>query len=714
MSGKIPQFRLDEILVNMGLITEKQVQEALVLQKKNGGRFGSILLYNGYIDEAGLVRALATQNESEGVVISQMEIHELVKNMVSKKVAVARKVMPFDYDPENNILKVACMDPSDEKLKNEIGFVARGKEIKLYIAAEIALNTVIAKSYLGMTPPESDEYFWDIPEDYLEIQNEDETDDEMTLSAVSPSAPSILLVTDDEDAVPQIKYLFERDNYRVLVTDTADDAIEMLDDQKFHTVFIKDTVSGDYIDLIERVRKISPRTVVRYYDTESSLILNENAITSEADMLMKNMDLFTSLLSSKAKLPVNHSGQVGQYAERLCRAMGIPAKERILISNAAYIHDLSRFYYDSKVGSENQELIGRTVKLLSSLNYSPVVIEILRTMYHDLKNKYTKRLPIEVLGGNILTIVDLFCDSIPHNDRLSLDKFDTITKKLRDLIGKLFLPEVVESFIEMIKAEILDQHTTQDAGQVLIFAEDISFRQPLELRLKNEGFRTVSHSSPIAFVDLYRRSEPDLMVMLAPGTPDAVNKFVDTIEKGGVNLDDTPAFLLTESVCIPRLTNLLDRGVEDILPFDNNLEMLVSKIRKLMAKISERNQKAAEAAGTTAGARGRLADMNLIDLLQALGPSRKTVKITVAEADSTSEDLTLYLDKGQIIHAALNDLEGAEAVYAALEWSDGSWTVEPANPDDFPPSNNDLSNESILMEGCRLMDEKSRETEKVK
>jgi hypothetical protein len=42
-TGKI---RLDEILLREKLITAEQIQEALLRQKKQGGKFGSQLLYH--------------------------------------------------------------------------------------------------------------------------------------------------------------------------------------------------------------------------------------------------------------------------------------------------------------------------------------------------------------------------------------------------------------------------------------------------------------------------------------------------------------------------------------------------------------------------------------------------------------------------------------------------------------------------------------------
>ena len=144
---------------------------------------------------------------------------------------------------------------------------------------------------------------------------------------------------------------------------------------------------------------------------------------------------------------------------------------------------------------DHRELIGLTVKLLQSINYSPVVVQMLKSMYRDLKSRYTKRLPIEALGGNIVTIVDLFCQSVPIENRLSLDKFDRIKKKFHDLTGKLFLVEVVDAFIEIVENEILQISETEKFSQVLIYSDQPASLYPMELCLKKEGFRPLIETS---------------------------------------------------------------------------------------------------------------------------------------------------------------------------------------------------------------------------
>ncbi len=68
----------------------------------------------------------------------------------------------------------------------------------------------------------------------------------------------------------------------------------------------------------------------------------------------------------------------------------------------------------------------------------------------------------------------------------------------------------------------------------------------------------------------------------------------------------------------------------------------------------------------------------------------------------------LYLNRGQILFAQLKNQNGAEAVYEAFDWRDGTWIVESVAAEELPPPNNDLSTESILTQGCLLLDKKAR------
>lgn len=705
MSEKPAKVRLDEILISMGLVTEEIVEKVLQNEEDKGLKLGSRLLYHGYVDEAGLVQALAKQYDCQGVLLLDLEIHDLIIKMIPKKVALARTVVPFEYNPDDNVLMVACTDPTDRDLIAEINFVARGKEVRFYIAPEIILYTVIARYYLDYEFSEKKQLLLKLPEQ-AEAECVSVPDGNASGKLEIQERLPVLLVTNDTVSSSMIKSILERDNYQAITVKSAEDAVELMSKHKFDSIFVHNNILDNNIDFIERVRKFSIGAMVRGFDSPASLFFIDDTGADRNDIMLKSFDLFTSLLSSKADLLYNHSGQVGQYTQKLCERLGIPHEDRLLIFTAAYLHDLAKFYYSAVNTEDSRETISLTAKLLTSLNYSPTVVEMLQSMYTTLRDSYSGRLPLEILGGNILTIVDLFCESIPPNERLSLDRFDVVSSKLRDMIGKLFLPEVAEAFIDLVQDEMLETQSIKIASQVMIYADDDSARKLLETRLKNEGFRPVFHNNRSDFVDMYRRSAPDFLIIIALGTPDSTIKIVNEFERDGIDFRNTPAFLLVEPICVSRLTSLIDGGIEDIIPFESNLDLLISKVRRLQSKLQAMNESRRDL-NTPSGAFGRLTDMSLVDLIQALGSSHKTAKISLRRDKQGEPPLTIYMDHGYIHHATFKNVSGVEAVYAGLKWRDGVWTIEPISIGDLPDANIDQSNEAILMEGLRRTDEKS-------
>ncbi len=68
------------------------------------------------------------------------------------------------------------------------------------------------------------------------------------------------------------------------------------------------------------------------------------------------------------------------------------------------------------------------------------------------------------------------------------------------------------------------------------------------------------------------------------------------------------------------------------------------------------------------------------------------------------DKLLLFMEKGRLIHGTAGEASGPDAVYRVISWEeDGEFTVH--QEEDFPESTIQASIESLLMEGCRLLDE---------
>ncbi|MEW6412012.1 MAG: DUF4388 domain-containing protein [Candidatus Zixiibacteriota bacterium] len=698
--------RLDEILLSEGLISEKQIKHALERQKSCGGKFGSQLLHHGDIDEAGLVKALAIQFACDGVVLSRLEIPDIILKFIPRRLAVARKVVPFDYDIENNLLKIACEDPNDDSLVNEICFVTRGKKIKLYIAAEIALNNAIAKYYLGKEVGMADSVRLEVPNGGVG-SGKIPIAKEAAASAVNSAKVNgdhVLLVTDDKSTAPHLQALLHSGNYQVTICDSADDAIDILGMHQFHSVFIKDTVSGDYLDLIDRLRKISPDTVVRYYESASALLLEDDVHPVEENLLRRNLELYTYLLNARDKLPSDHTCVMGSFADKLCARMQIPYKDRLAIVNAAYVHDVARHYYNVGGPTDRDQLAALTIKLLRSLGYSPVVIAMLRCMYKDLKGKYTKRLPVEILGGNILTVVNIFAGAFEGAERLSLDRLDTLQKKLRDQAGSLLLPEVVEAFISLLKDEILKFHSTQNALQIMLFSRMPDVTRAVEERLKNAGYRIIGTDSVAKFSELYERSRPDIIILAPDNEASYLMTFLDELMMREISFDKTPTFIMKSGVPSGMLLSLFELGVEDVIATDGNLELLVAKIDRLAQRLQTKKDEVAD----MDKANGSLAHSSLTELINILAGGQRTAKLTVTPTQSPDKPLVIFFGYGSIVFARLDKLVGEEAIYTAAGWVDGEWNVETVKEDDLPSPNVTRSDETIQMNTFRILRESTK------
>jgi hypothetical protein len=149
------------------------------------------------------------------------------------------------------------------------------------------------------------------------------------------------------------------------------------------------------------------------------------------------------------------------------------------------------------------------------------------------------------------------------------------------------------------------------------------------------------------------------------------------------------------------VSELLKAGFEDVFSSNNVLDLLMIKLSRLRERLNSERAQRMEIMQTL-GTHGSLTDMNVIDLLQAMGSTGKTARISVS---AHGQQLTVYLERGRIVYAECDDIHGPEAVYCALGWRRGVWSVDPVTPEELPEPNNNLTNEAVLLDGCRRLDE---------
>ncbi|MCL6585631.1 MAG: Flp pilus assembly complex ATPase component TadA [Anoxybacillus sp.] len=143
MTKRQERKRLGDLLVEAGLITEAQLQEALQ-QKAPGQKLGDALLQRGYITEQQLIEVLEFQLGIPHVSLYRYPIDPKLTNLVPKEFAKRNMVMPLRA--EGDRLLVAMADPMDFFVIDDLR-LSTGFHIETAIASKDDILRAINKYY---------------------------------------------------------------------------------------------------------------------------------------------------------------------------------------------------------------------------------------------------------------------------------------------------------------------------------------------------------------------------------------------------------------------------------------------------------------------------------------------------------------------------------------------------------------------------------------
>src|SRR5439155_18867410 len=97
---------------------------------------------------------------------------------------------------------------------------------------------------------------------------------------------------------------------------------------------------------------------------------------------------------------------------------------------------------------------------------------------------------------------------------------------------------------------------------------------------------------------------------------------------------------------------------------------------------------------------GSLKELPLPDIIQLVSVSGKTGKFTLTRG---SDQGFIFLKNGQMVHAAIGDLIGEEAIYSLAIWNQGEF--EFIGGEEADRTTITKSNTNLLMEAARRLDE---------
>jgi type IV pilus assembly protein PilB len=174
--------RIGEILVNSGVVTAEQVDAALAIQKKSGGKVGRILIDQNMLTEDQLAETLADQKGLEHVSLVGYPIDRDVVAIVPERVAKRKLFIPIGYLDDEIV--VAMADPLDLEAIDEVE-VRSGRKAIPVVASESQVRSAIEKYMTSK----------DVFQDAVAAAGLDETEEEVDVRLASGAdVPIVRLV----------------------------------------------------------------------------------------------------------------------------------------------------------------------------------------------------------------------------------------------------------------------------------------------------------------------------------------------------------------------------------------------------------------------------------------------------------------------------------------------------------------------------------------
>ena len=139
--------KIGQILVDLGFMDDDQVQAVLDEQEQQpGSMFGRIAEDMQLITDEQLIQALAEQHNMQTVELEDFEFKPEVLEKVSETMAQLYRIMPLAFDEAANQLTVACCDPQNLRVADELRMYL-GHEIKIVVATERDIAAAVTRHY---------------------------------------------------------------------------------------------------------------------------------------------------------------------------------------------------------------------------------------------------------------------------------------------------------------------------------------------------------------------------------------------------------------------------------------------------------------------------------------------------------------------------------------------------------------------------------------
>lgn len=141
---KIVNKQLGELLIERGIISQRQLDKALAVKKERGGLIGEVIVELGYAKEEDIAQTLTAQYGFPYLPLGNYDINPEVANIIPGR--VARQYLLIPIDRIGNNLTLAMSNPLNIQAVEDVEMLT-GCSIQTFVSTSTEIKKAIAKYY---------------------------------------------------------------------------------------------------------------------------------------------------------------------------------------------------------------------------------------------------------------------------------------------------------------------------------------------------------------------------------------------------------------------------------------------------------------------------------------------------------------------------------------------------------------------------------------
>ena len=701
---------LAEILLTNKLLAEKDLRNALERQKNiEEETLEESLIFLGVANYALLGKAYELHYQIPYYPVFHQGADKDMLVSFSPKAAVRFSALPVKKD-NRNICMATCQ-PEDVAMQSEMNRIWKSSEIQWRVASQVEMRDAVQK-YCFHQEVNREKLGIKLPFDFKiidfqmasesNIQNEDHESN--TMESPSPGK-RIILVEPDHKIRNALKTLLLQEGYRVTPVVDENEAIKELEIEDAMYLLKRRTFQSHNQRLESFRLKNGKPLEIRHYGTLGGILLGAELSSEQIfRTYLSTVKLLLGRMTSNNQEIIESCDQLSHYAKLLATSIGMNRKSQEALQLAIYLKEIGR--YLSGLNEQDSDIFS-IMPILPYEQSSLMLAEIednfsLAEIIAGINRPLSPELP---LASKVITILLAYFEVLhdQESERLEPDQ-------LRILLGQktpgLLEEELVNQLVQIV---VHEQRLAGLGGSngIILIIDPVFERDHSDLyqELTRENYEIVFSPNVEQALPCLQQQKVVLIVSEMAGDGYDGMEFCRSLhhEKQEPSVGKPIPFVFFTAVTDEKaISAALLAGADDVIVRDSSIQVAFLKFSRLIKQyqssvVSDRN---------AAGVSGSLDEMGFMETVQILANRSKDALIRLRnEAGCTA---SVYLHNGEIIHAATETLSGEAAIYEVLTWRSGFFQV--ATPDKLPERNVFGSTEAIMLEGCRLMDEESRES----